>query len=67
MKMLPISLVALIGIVALSAQTTQPPDALFAAIRSGSVPDVERVLKGGAGADVDGARLGPAHKEHTEA
>jgi ankyrin repeat protein len=49
MKVMPISLLALIGIVAISAQTSPPDDALFAAIRSGSVPDVERLLKAGAG------------------
>ncbi|HEU4686994.1 MAG TPA: ankyrin repeat domain-containing protein [Vicinamibacterales bacterium] len=57
MKALPISVVAMVGIVALSAQTNESRDALFAAIRSGSVPEVERLLTGGAstdGVDADG-------------
>jgi ankyrin repeat protein len=53
MKALPISLVALVGIVALSAQTNQSRDALFAAIRNGSVAEVERLLTGGGSTVVD--------------
>ncbi len=60
MKVLPISLVALIGIVALSAQTNPSRDALFAAIRSGSVPEVERLLKAGASPDTVDADGTPA-------
>jgi ankyrin repeat protein len=60
MKVLPISLVALIGIVALSAQTNPSRDALFATIRGGSVPDVERLLKAGASPDTVDADGTPA-------
>jgi ankyrin repeat protein len=57
MKVLPISLFALIGIVSISAQADRSRDAMFAAIRSGSAPEVERLLKAGASpdaVDVDG-------------
>ena len=61
MKVLPISLVALVGIVAaVSAQTDPSRDAFFAAIRSGSVPDVERLLKAGASPDIVDADGTPA-------
>ena len=47
MKVLRLSLFVLISVV-LSAQTDPSRDALFAAIRSGSNPDVARLLKAGA-------------------
>jgi ankyrin repeat protein len=60
MKALPISLLALIGAVALSAQTDPSHDALFVAIRGGSVPEVERLVKAGASPDVVDADGTPA-------
>jgi ankyrin repeat protein len=60
MKALPLSLLALIGAVALSAQTDPSRDAFFAAIRSGSVPEVERLVKAGASPDVVDADGTPA-------
>jgi ankyrin repeat protein len=57
MTVLPVALLALIGIVSISAQTDRSRDAMFAAIRSGSAPEVERQLKAGASpdaVDVDG-------------
>ncbi|HET9362812.1 MAG TPA: ankyrin repeat domain-containing protein, partial [Vicinamibacterales bacterium] len=46
MMLLRVSLVALLGVVA-AAQTDSHPE-LLAAIRRGSVPDVQRLLKSGA-------------------
>jgi ankyrin repeat protein len=60
MKVLPIALIALIGIVAPSAQTDPSRDALFAAIRSGSVAEVERLLEAGASPDTVDADGTPA-------
>ncbi len=59
-KVLPISLVALIGIVAVSAQTAPSRDAFFAAIRSGAVAEVTRLLDSGASPDVVDADGTPA-------
>ena len=44
MRVLPIWLLALIGIGVVSAQTDQSRETLFAAIRSGSTAEVERQL-----------------------
>ena len=52
MKVLRLALFAVVGAAAVSAQTDPSRDALFAAIRSGSVADVERLLKAGASPDI---------------
>ena len=52
MRLLPIWLLALIGIGVVSAQTDQSRETLFAAIRSGSTAEVERQLKAGVAPDV---------------
>jgi ankyrin repeat protein len=52
MKVLRLALFALAGVVAVSAQTDSTRDALFAAIRSASVADVERLLKAGTNPDI---------------
>jgi ankyrin repeat protein len=52
MKVLRLALFALVGVVAVSGQTDPSRDAFFAAIRSASVADVERLLKAGASPDI---------------
>ena len=59
MKVLRFSLFALIS-VALSAQTDSSRDALIAAIRAGSTPDVQRLLKAGTSPDIVDADGTPA-------
>jgi len=59
MKVLRLSLFALIS-VALSAQTDSSRDALIAAIRAGSTPDVQRLLKAGTNPDIVDADGTPA-------
>ncbi len=52
MKVLRLALFALAGVVAVSAQTDSTRDALFAAIRSASAAEVERLLKAGTNPDI---------------
>jgi N-acyl-D-amino-acid deacylase len=60
MRLLPIWLLALIGIGVVSAQTDQSPETFFAAIRSGSTAEVERQLRAGVTPDVTDADGTPA-------